>query len=100
MSLVLTIARAAAGVNALLLIGLLYVWAQNYRQFRAQHTLGLVTFGVLLFLQNALAFYLYNFHPVFNGWLDAAAPIAQNGMMALTVLELLALVFLSRITWL
>lgn len=99
MSLVLTVARIATGVNALLLIGLLYVWANSYRQVRAQHTLGLLIFAGLLFLQNALAFYLYNLQPTFHAWLDSAAPIAQTGMMVLTVLELLALVFLSRITW-
>lgn len=99
MSLVLTVARVATGVNALLLLGLLYVWGRNYRQYRAQHTLGLLVFAVLLFAQNALAFYLYNFHPVFGSWLDAAAPLPQTAMMALTLLELGALVFLSRITW-
>ena len=99
MSLVLTVARIAAGANVVLLLGLVYVWVGSYRRIRAQHTLGLVIFAVLLLLENGLALYLYSFHPVFHAWLDAAAPVAQSGMMALTVLELLALAFLARITW-
>lgn len=99
MSTALTIARVATGVNALLLLALLYAWAQSYREVRASHTLGLLVFGGLLFLQNALAFYLYNFHPVFRTWLDTAAALPQSGMMALSVLELLALGFLVRVTW-
>lgn len=99
MSLVLTIARVATALNAVLLLGLIYVWGSNYRLHRAQHTLGLLVFAVFLFLENALAIYLYNFHPVFHQWLYSAAPVAKYGMMSLCVLELLALLFLSKITW-
>ncbi|MFB6222035.1 MAG: hypothetical protein ABEH90_11425 [Halolamina sp.] len=99
MSLVLTIAQVATAVNAVLLLGLIYVWGTNYRQYRAQHTLGLLVFAGFLFVENALAVYLYLFQPVFSTWLSSAAPLAQNGMMALDVLELAALLFLTKITW-
>ena len=99
MSIVLTITRVATAVNAVLLLGLIYVWGTNYRQYRAQHTFALLVFAGFLFLENALAFYLYSFQPVFNHWLDAAAPVAQNGMMTLGLLELVGLLVLSKITW-
>lgn len=98
MSVALTIARLATVLNAVLLLGLLYVWARSYREIRAAHTLGLLVFAGLLFLENALAIYLYNFQPVFRTWLDAGAPVAHDGMMALSVLELAGLAFLARIT--
>lgn len=99
MSVALSVARVATVLNAALLLGLMYVWVRSYRRVRASHTLGLLVFAALLFLENALAIYLYNFHPVFHAWLDAAAPVAQSGMMALTILEFAALAFLVRITW-
>jgi hypothetical protein len=99
MSLELTIARVATAANAVLLLGLLYVWGSNYRQHGAQHTLGLLVFAGFLFLENALAIYLYNFQPTFNAWLNAGAPVAHNGMMTISVLELAGLLFLAKITW-
>lgn len=99
MSLVLTVARAATALSAVLLLGLVYVWARSYRQYRAAHTLGLLAFGGVLFLENALAVYLYTLQPTFTTWLASAAPVAQGGMMTLSVLELAALLFLSKVSW-
>jgi hypothetical protein len=92
-------ARIAVVCNAAILVGLAYTWARNYRAHGASHTLGLLVFALLLLAQNLLAVYLYNFHATFHGWVGGAAPVAQRGMMALNVLELLAIVFLARITW-
>ncbi|ELZ20240.1 hypothetical protein C475_20742 [Halosimplex carlsbadense 2-9-1] len=92
-------ARLAVVGNVALLLGLTAVWARNYRAYGASHTLGLLVFGSLLLAENLLAVYLLFFHGTFHGWVYSAAPVAQRGMMALNVLELLALAFLVKITW-
>ena len=89
----------ATVLNVLLLGGLIYVWGRNYRKHRAQHTLGLLLFACFLFLQNTVAFYLYTFQPTFYGWFHSGPPAAQYGIMIQTVLELLAVVALTRVTW-
>jgi len=48
MSLLLDIARAAAGANVLLLLALGYVWGTNYLRIRSKQTLGTLTFVVFL----------------------------------------------------
>ncbi len=45
MSVLLELARAAAAVNVLLLLSLVYVWGGNYRRHQADHTLGLLIFA-------------------------------------------------------
>ncbi|PSQ00562.1 hypothetical protein BRC92_12135 [Halobacteriales archaeon QS_4_69_31] len=92
-------ARAAVALNAVILVGLVTVWTRNYRSHGAQHTLGLLVFAVILLAQNLLALYLYSLHPTFHAWLYEAAPVGQQGTMALNVLEFFALSFLAWITW-
>ena len=92
--------RAAAAVNVLLLLALGSVWARNYRQHGAQHTLGLLVFAAFLLVENALWLYFYLVHSDFIGWLVGAGVDVQVGMMLLCGLELVALAFLVRITWL
>ena len=99
MSLWFEAARLAVVANVVLLVGLTAVWGRNYRTHGANHTLGLLVFAVFLLAENLLAVYLYTFHGTFHGWVYEAAPVAQRGMMALNVLELLALGFLAKITW-
>lgn len=93
-------ARVAAGVNVLLLLALLSVWGRNYRQHGARHTLGLLVFAVMLLVQNGLWLYFYLLHPAFIGWFVNAGIDVQLGVTMLCGLELLALLFLVRITWL
>jgi len=92
-------ARLAVVGNVVLLVGLTAVWARNYRAHGASHTLGLLVFGAFLLAENLLAVYLLFVHDAFHGWVYSAAPVAQRGMMALNILELLALAFLVKITW-
>jgi len=99
MSLWFEAARLAVLGNVVFLLGLTAVWARNYRDHGAQHTLGLLIFAVFLLAENLLAVYLYTFHGTFHGWVYEAAPVAQRGMMALNVLEFFALAFLTKITW-
>lgn len=95
-----TVARISAVVNVLLLLGLGYVWARNYLQFRSKHTLGLFVFSLLLLAENACALYYYLLDPTLSAWFAAEVPgIAWRAMMLLHVLETVALLFLAWVTW-
>lgn len=102
-SLLVTLLRVFIALNLALLVGLLYVWVDNYRQLRSKHALGLVLFAGFLFGENLLAAYYFIVHPtVATQWLenpDLVPPIAQQAMLALRVLEFGGLVFLSWVTW-
>lgn len=100
MSVLLTIAWIAAGVNLVLLLILGSVWLGNYRRHGASHTLGLLVFATFLLVQNGLWLYFYRFHPAFIGWFVNAGTDVQLGMTLLCGLETVALLVLVRITWL
>lgn len=99
MALWLDAARVAAGVNVLLLIGLGSIWLRNYRRHGAQHTLGLLVFAAFLLVENALWLYFYVLHDSFVGWYVNAGTEVQVGLTLLCGLELVALAFLSYLTW-
>jgi hypothetical protein len=100
MAIWLDVARAAAGVNVLLLLGLGGVWLRNYRQHGAQHTLALLVVAVFLLVENLLWLYFYILHPAFIGWFVEAGTDVQVSVTLLCGLELVALLALARITWL
>jgi hypothetical protein len=91
MSLMLDVARVAAGLNLLLLLVLGSVWARNYLEIRSKHTLGTLVFTGFLFAENALALYYY---------LTAVTlpPAAVRPMMYLQVLEFVGIAFLTYVT--
>jgi hypothetical protein len=99
MGIWLDFARAAAGVNALVLVALGAVWLRNYRQHGASHTLGLLAFAVFLLMENALWLYFYVVHPDFIGWFRNAGGDVQIGLAFLCGFELVALAFVAWITW-
>lgn len=99
MSLWLDAARAAAGLNVVLLGALGFVWLRNYRAHGARHTLGLLVFAAFLLVENLLWLFLYVVHPGFVGWFVHATWDVQAGVTMLCGLELVALGFLARITW-
>lgn len=93
-------ARIAAAVNLLLLAGLATVWGRNYLSFRSKHAAGLLVFAVLLFMENALALYIYQADPTLSAWFATAVPVvAWRALLALHVLETVALVALVRVTF-
>ncbi len=92
MSALLELARLAAGVNVLLLGGLLFVWARNYLTIKSKHTLGACVFAVFLLAENALALYYYVLGP-------AMPPPAVRAMLYLQILETLGIGFLVYVTW-
>jgi len=93
MSTLLTVARVAAVANVVLLLALAAVWASTYRQVRSKQTLGTLVFALLLLAENALAFYYYTF-----SGLELTTP-AIRAMMVLQVLELVAIAFLTWVTY-
>lgn len=98
MALWLDLARLAAAGNLVLLGILGWVWLKNYRRHQARHTLSLLVFAGFLILQNFLWLYYYMFHPGFIGWFVNASSDVQIGITLLCGLELIALLFLTRIT--
>lgn len=99
MAIWLTLARLAAGLNIVLLIGLSYVWGQNAVKFRTKHTFGLATFSLLLLVENALTLYIFTFDPTLRSWMEGSIPLAQGAMMAIRGVELIALLILSWAIW-
>lgn len=96
----LDVALAAAAINVLLLVALGSVWIRSYRQVGATHTLGLIVFAAFLLVENGLWLFFYAVHPGFIGWFVNAGMDIQVGMTMLCGLELVALGFMARITWL
>jgi hypothetical protein len=91
MSLLLDVARVAAGANVVMLLALGYIWASNYRQIQSKQTLGALVFTVLLLAENALALYYY------TSGLQVSQP-AIRAMMILQVLEAFAVAVLLWVT--
>jgi len=99
MTLWYDVARVAIVINLGLLLGLGYVWGRNYWRFRSKHTLGLLLFSAMLFVENGVALYLYMLDPVLSVWVSGIPDIAQRAMTLLRVFEVAALAFLSWVTW-
>ncbi|MFC6725289.1 hypothetical protein ACFQE1_13100 [Halobium palmae] len=93
------VARVAIAVNLLLLASLVYVWGRNYAELRSSLALGLLLFGVFLFLENGLAFYFYFLEVTLRVWVESVPVLAQLAMTALRVCETVALLFLTWTTW-
>lgn len=99
MSLWFDLTRLLTVLSLGLLLGLSYVWVQNYRRFQTRFTLGFLLFGVLLSAENAYALYIYLLNPTTSHWF-AEIPVRYNvAILTLTVLEFVALVVLSWITF-
>jgi hypothetical protein len=95
MSTWITVASALAGVNALLLAALCFVWLRNYRRFKTPLVLGLLAFAAVMLVENLAAIYFF----FSMGMLYAGDPQAQQFVAALRGLEMLALLFLTYVTW-
>jgi hypothetical protein len=99
MSVWVDVARVATGLNVLLLAALGVVWGRNWLRLRSKHTLGLLTFSVLLLAENALAFYYYLLDPTLSAWFNTQVPVVVwRVMLAVHVLETLAVAFLVWVT--
>lgn len=91
MTLWMQAAALFAGVNVVLLVVLTGVWLSNFRRFRTAMTLGFLSFGVVLLIENLIALYVFFALPEF----DAIATVVQQVTLLLRVLEFVALACLS-----
>lgn len=98
MELWLTGARLSAGINLVLLLALGAVWVRNYLDHGARHTLGMLVFAAMLFVQNGLWLYFYLIHDEFIAWFVNASVDVQMGVTFLCGLELLALLVIAKLT--
>ena len=90
----LTVASALAGLNILLLAALIAVWGRNYREFRTPLTLGLLTFAVVLLIENLVAIGFF----FSSGMLYAAAPASQATVLVMRALQFVALAALTYVS--
>jgi hypothetical protein len=81
-----------SGLNAALLLGLLYIYARIALRSRAAHSIGLIFFVVLLLANSLLTVYSYAAMAPFFG--SAALPFLST----ISVLEFLGLAVLLKIT--
>lgn len=87
-------ASTLAGVNIVLLVALTAVWVDNYRTFRTPLVLGLMSFGLVMLVENALAVYFFfTMQSFYSG-----DPHVQQAVLALRGLQLVALSFLTYVT--
>lgn len=94
MSTTILFASVLAGINVLLLATLTLVWARNYWTFRTSLLLGLMAFGAVLLLENAVALYFF----FSTQKLYSMNPAVQGVIAVLRALQFLAIVFLTYVT--
>jgi len=51
------LSAALHGINILLIIGLLYLYGQNYLKMKSKYTVGLMVFAALFLIQSAMGLY-------------------------------------------
>ncbi|GAB7092860.1 hypothetical protein JCM30237_00120 [Halolamina litorea] len=99
MNTLATAAQITVGVNLLFLGSLIWVWVRNYLALRSKHTLGMLVFASLLFIENGFALYYYLLDPDLSVWFSTQVPdIAWYAMLSFHVLEAVALAFLAWVT--
>jgi len=81
------------GVNAILVIALLYVYIRNLRKMYSDFTLGLLLFAGLFLVQNVASLYFYVTQmPLYAAGLDIH-------VFVMTALQTVAFLVLNKITW-
>lgn len=99
MNALATAAQIAVGLNLLFLGSLIWVWGRNYLELRSKHTLGMLVFATLLFMENGFALYYYLIDPDLSVWFSTQVPdVAWYAMLTFHVLEAAALAFLTWVT--
>ncbi len=92
MALLMEASMVTAGLNAILLVGLILVYARIYRDTHAQFSLGLMIFSLILFAQNILSVYSFAMMSPFIG--DPFLPY----LLGINVAEILGILVLFRTT--
>ena len=81
-----------AGLNVILLLGLIIVYTRMYRDTHAQFSLGLMIFSLILFVQNILSIYSFATMSPYIG--DPFLPY----LLGINVAEALGVIVLFRTT--
>lgn len=88
------VASILAGLNTVLLLSLIVVWARNYATFRTTLVLGLLGFALVMLLENAAALYfLFSMRSLY-----AMDPGVGQFVLVLRSLEFLAIAILTYVT--
>lgn len=88
------VAAGLAAINVALLAVLTGVWLRNYRTFRSGLVAGLVAFGAVMLVENAVAiYYFFSMQMLYSG-----DPGVQRAVAVLRALQALALAFLTYVT--
>ncbi len=51
------VSTALHGINIVLILGLLYIYLQNYRGVKSKYTVGLIIFALLFLVQTSMSIY-------------------------------------------
>ena len=87
------IAHIFTGINLLLALALLVLYAKIVAKTKSTFTFGLLLFATLFVIQNAVSFYL------FTTMMPFFVPEVASYVMVLSILQTAALVTLNYITW-
>lgn len=94
MSTPILAATGLAAANVLLLLVLTAVWVRNYRTFQTSLILGLIVFGSVMLIENAMAIaFFLSMNMLYSG-----DPSVQTAVAVLRGLQFVALVFLTWVT--
>jgi len=81
-------------VNAILLLGLLYIYAQNYFKVKSKFTISLLFFAFFFLLERIVAIYFY-----ITMDMCYANRLAEQVRPILSIIETVGLIALLRVTW-
>lgn len=94
MSTPILAATGLAAANVLLLLVLTAVWVRNYRTFQTSLILGLIVFGSVMLVENAMAIgFFLSMNMLYSG-----DPSVQTAVAVLRGLQFVALLFLTWVT--
>ena len=90
----ITAASILSGLNVVLLLALIVVWARNYATFRTTLVLGLLAFAVVMLVENAAALYFFfSMHSLY-----AMDPVVDQFVLLLRGLQFVAIAILTYVT--
>jgi hypothetical protein len=90
----LQLASVLAGLNVVLLLALIVVWARNYATFRTTLVLGLLAFAVVMLIENGAAVYFF----LSMRSLYAMEHGVEQFVLVLRALQFLAIAILTYVT--
>jgi len=87
------ISTALHAINILLTLGLLYIYAQNYRKMKSKYTVGLVMFAFFFFLQSLMGLYFDTTMAMYKD------DVAKQAAMVLEAVKAIGFAVLLKISW-